>query len=41
MGDGHLLDCPYQAARSGWLLEGKDREEARQTFLGLGATQPV
>jgi hypothetical protein len=35
------LDCPYQAARSGWLLEGKDREEARLTFLGLGATQPA
>jgi tetratricopeptide (TPR) repeat protein len=35
------LDCPYQSARTGWLLGGEDREEAKRTFEGLGATLPV
>ena len=35
------LDCPYQAARTGWLLGGAEREEAKRTFEGLGATLPV
>jgi class 3 adenylate cyclase/tetratricopeptide (TPR) repeat protein len=35
------LDCPYQAARSGWLLGGAEREEAKRTFEQLGATMPA
>jgi tetratricopeptide (TPR) repeat protein len=35
------LDCPYQAARSGWLLGGEDRQEAKRTFERLGATLPA
>ena len=35
------LDCPYQAGRSGWLLGGSEREEAKRTFGSLGATLPV
>ena len=35
------LDCPYQSARSGWLLGGEDREEAKLTFESLGATLPA
>ncbi len=35
------LDCPYQSARTGWLLRGEDREEAKRTFESLGATLPA
>src|SRR3954454_12044174 len=35
------LDCPYQSARTGWLLGGEDREEAKRTFGSLGATLPA
>jgi class 3 adenylate cyclase/tetratricopeptide (TPR) repeat protein len=35
------LDCPYQSARTGWLLGGEDREEAKRTLEGLGATWPA
>jgi len=33
--------CPFQVARSGWLLGGKDREQAKETFERLGATLPA
>jgi class 3 adenylate cyclase/tetratricopeptide (TPR) repeat protein len=33
--------CPFQAARSGWLLGGEDRRQATQTFERLGATPPA
>jgi class 3 adenylate cyclase/tetratricopeptide (TPR) repeat protein len=35
------LDCPYQSARTGWLLSGKEREEAKRTFESLGAMLPA
>jgi class 3 adenylate cyclase/tetratricopeptide (TPR) repeat protein len=35
------LDCPYQSARTGWLLGGEEREEAKRTFESLGATLPA
>jgi class 3 adenylate cyclase/tetratricopeptide (TPR) repeat protein len=35
------LECPYQAARTGWLLGGEDRAAAKRTFEGLGATLPA
>jgi hypothetical protein len=35
------LDCPYQSARSGWLLGDSEREEAKRNFEGLGATLPA
>jgi class 3 adenylate cyclase/tetratricopeptide (TPR) repeat protein len=35
------MACPYQAARTGWLLGGEDRERARATFERLGATPPA
>jgi hypothetical protein len=35
------LDCPYQSARSGWLLGGEGRQRARETFERLGATVPA
>jgi hypothetical protein len=31
------IECPYQAARSGWLLGGSERDQARQTLAELGA----
>jgi hypothetical protein len=34
------VDSPYQAARTGWLLGGREREEAARTFARLGATEP-
>jgi hypothetical protein len=34
------LGCPYQEARSGWLLGGDRREQAKRTFEQLGATLP-
>jgi hypothetical protein len=35
------LDCPYQSARTGWLLSGEEREEAKRTFESLGAVLPA
>jgi len=35
------IECPYQEARSGWLLGGEEREQARETFERLGATPPA
>jgi hypothetical protein len=35
------LDCPYQSARTGWLLGAEEREEAKRTFESLGATLPA
>jgi len=35
------IECPYQVARTGWLLGGKDRQVAQRTFEGLGATLPA
>ena len=35
------LDCPYQSARTGWMLGGAEREEAKRTFESLGATLPA
>jgi tetratricopeptide (TPR) repeat protein len=37
----HGVSCPFQAARTGWLLGGDVREEAKATFQGLGATLPA
>jgi class 3 adenylate cyclase len=34
------IECPYQAARTGWLLGGGDRAEAERGFAALGATLP-
>jgi class 3 adenylate cyclase/tetratricopeptide (TPR) repeat protein len=34
------MGCPFQTARSGWLLGGEDRERAAETFQRLGATLP-
>jgi class 3 adenylate cyclase/tetratricopeptide (TPR) repeat protein len=34
------VECPYQAARTGWLLGGEDRQGAERTFERLGATLP-
>ncbi len=34
------IECPYQAARTGWLLGGDARAEAERTFARLGATLP-
>jgi class 3 adenylate cyclase len=35
------IDCPYQAARSGWLLGGEEREEATAIFSRLQTTLPA
>jgi hypothetical protein len=35
------LECPYQAARTGWLLGGEARKEAERGFARLGAPPPV
>jgi class 3 adenylate cyclase/predicted ATPase len=35
------MSCPFQAARTGWLLGGTDRERAAETFERLGATRPA
>ncbi len=35
------LEPFFDAARTGWLLGGAEREEAKRTFEGLGATLPV
>ncbi len=34
------IECPYQAARTGWLLGGADRAAAERGFAALGATPP-
>ena len=35
------LDCPYQSARTGWLLGGEVRDEAKRTFESLGVMLPA
>lgn len=35
------MECPFQAARTGWLLGGEDRERAAATFDRLGSTPPA
>jgi class 3 adenylate cyclase len=35
------LECPYQEARTGWLLGGEQREAAQRTFERLGTPPPV
>jgi class 3 adenylate cyclase len=35
------IECPYQAARTGWLLGDEDRQVAQRTFERLGATLPA
>ncbi|HEY7266657.1 MAG TPA: hypothetical protein VH501_03100, partial [Solirubrobacterales bacterium] len=35
------IECPFQAARTGWLLGGSDREQAKRTLERLGATPPA
>jgi hypothetical protein len=34
------IECPYQAARTGWMLGGEARAEAERAFEALGATLP-
>ncbi len=34
-------ECPYQAARTGWILGGEERAEAKATLDRLGATAPA
>jgi class 3 adenylate cyclase len=35
------MGCPFQAARTGWLLGGSEREEAAEIFRRLGAILPA
>jgi hypothetical protein len=35
------LECPYQAARSGWLLGDREREQATEIFGRLGVMLPA
>jgi hypothetical protein len=35
------MGCPFQVARTGWLIGGSDRERAAETFERLGATLPA
>ncbi|MGH2976191.1 MAG: hypothetical protein ACRDLL_15205, partial [Solirubrobacterales bacterium] len=35
------MECPYQAARTGWAMGGAERAEAERTFERLGATLPA
>ena len=35
------IECPWQAARTGWLLGGTDRAGAERALSALGATVPV
>jgi ribosome modulation factor len=35
------IECPYQAARSGWLVGGEAKEAAGRAFELLGATLPA
>ena len=35
------IGCPYQAARSGWLLGDEERERARERFAALGTGPPA
>jgi hypothetical protein len=34
------IECPYQAARTRWLLGGDERGRAEEAFTNLGATLP-
>ena len=35
------MECPFQAARTGWLIGGADRRQAQETFESLGAILPA
>ena len=35
------IECPYQAARTGWLLGGGDSAESERALARLGAPPPV
>ena len=35
------MECPYQAARTGWMLGEAERAEAERTFERLGTTLPA
>ena len=35
------MECPFQVARTGWLIGGADRRQAQETFESLGATLPA
>ena len=35
------IECPYQAARTGWLIGGEARQRARAVFERLGAVEPA
>jgi hypothetical protein len=35
------IECPYQAARTAWLLDGDDRQRAERSLEALGATLPT
>ena len=35
------IECPFQAARTGWLIGGEARERARAIFERLGAVEPA
>ncbi len=35
------IECPHQAARTGWMLGGPARAEAERTFARLGMTPPA
>ena len=35
------IDCPFQEARSAWLLGGGERARAESVFAGLGAAPPA
>jgi hypothetical protein len=35
------IECPYQAARTGWLLDGEERAAAERTFERLRVPPPV
>jgi hypothetical protein len=35
------MGCPFQTARTAWLLGGEDRDRAKETFERLGAIEPA
>ena len=35
------IECPYQAARTAWLLGDAEQAEAERDFAALGATPPA
>jgi hypothetical protein len=41
LGRFEQLGCPFQAARTGWLLGGEARQQAQSTFERLGAVLPA